>query len=205
MDDYDDYMLPSCVLNEYLFDNFDEDLLDDFFLNVQGAQQEDSINIPSLHKWQDVPSSSVKTKITIDESKAIQWSRAKNEIKFILNRMETILGIDNNNRALTEEDIVDFLIGPQSRISILLQNELKISGKDVNKFFMNMCIQSGYKVSSTQLFDPVYSKLSHAAPMPKEEYNKIWKDIASKKKTNKKHLLDLAEGKNFFGNLWRRY
>jgi hypothetical protein len=165
-------------LDEFLFDEFDEDQFLD--CNLDEATINEFL-APPADKWKDIDATNFKTKVTIDESKNIQWSRAKEEIEFILDRMKTIIDVDHD---ATASEVILHILGPQSPISVLLQQELNLSVDEYASFMMTFCIQAAYKVSSTQLFAPE-SLLSHSiTTMSESSYNAIWKELATKKSIN---------------------
>jgi hypothetical protein len=53
-----------------------------------------------------------------------------------------------------------------------------LDDKEYLEFMITYCVQCAYNVSSTQIYDSI-SILKDHVEMSKENYNKIWKDIAS--------------------------
>lgn len=162
------------VFNEFLFDETGELL--DCFLDEAALSE---FLAPPAQKWSDVSSTSVKTKVTVDDAKNEQWDRAKDEIRFVLKNLKNILGLTDDSICEPHE-IVMFILGPESRLGLLFQKELNLTSEEYTKFMVVFCIQAAYKQSSTQLFLSG-SLLFDSLPMKKVEYNKIWETLSKKK------------------------
>ena len=173
-------------MDDYLFDSVlihgDESCLD--WLDINEIS---NYLVPSTEKWDDVsPSSGYPTKITLDNSKVEQWELAKQEIEFVRENLNKLIfdknkENDNGTAVATEDDVICYILGPNSDIGLFLQQHLNISAEKYIDFMCTLCIQSSYKVSSTQLFHRD-SLLSQAVPMDQKDYNEIWLNISSLKK-----------------------
>lgn len=194
--DADDVLLelPACFdssnfdINEYLYDATP---LDDLFDTDLTRAEMAELLTPSTESWSDVPATSFKTKITIDDAKSTQWAEAKKEIKHVQNRCKELIdekktkdGDAESIGPLTTEDVILFILGPSSAIGNVLQEHLELPPEQYVKFMITFCAQCAYKVSSTQLFHPL-SLLDHKDIISKEEYNAIWMKLATKKKLKK--------------------
>lgn len=164
-------------MDEYLFD--DDNRFDDC-IEDEDTWIDGEFVTPTTDEWNDVIHTAFKTKISIDEAKTTQWERAKEEIKSVNNRMKSILDLDD---VPTEKDVIMYILGPKSDISIFFQQRLKLTVEEYQQFMTLFCIQAAYKVSSSQLFSPS-SLIAHALPagMTEADYNHIWKNLATKKK-----------------------
>ena len=183
-------------LDEYLFDEVFHDELNDCFLSKEELEE---MLTPPTEAWKDVPPTEFRTKITIDSSKSTQWEEAKNGIYFVLQQLKILVReehescIDDNDMPfddespLKKEDVIKLIIGPDSAVGKILREHLSMSEEVYLKFIQTLSIQAAYKVSTSQLFDPS-SLLSHAAPMSKEDYTKIWKELSTKKRVARSQL-----------------
>lgn len=167
--------------DEYLFDEVQDDAFFDCYLS---NSELDEFLAPSADNWGDVGPTDCKTKITIDESKSIQWDQAKEEMLFIRERLKVLIndpkGKDHDNE-VTIEDVILHITGPESPIGLLIQEQLGLSPLEFLQFMRTLCIQAAYKISSTQLFDSS-SLLFHTIPMSEEQYNKIWLKLSTTKR-----------------------
>ena len=180
--DEDEDVLHS-LTDEFLFnDTAHSNEMYDCYLS---KEELDECFAPPTNQWKDVTSTEVKTKVTIDQSKSQLWDEAKNEIKFVLQNLRTIIhkSSPNNDQDVTVEKAIIYIFGPNSEFGRTLQTLLNLTAKTYLEFICTFCIQAAYKVSSTQLFDP-HSLLIHAVPMKKEVYNGIWNTLATSKRLN---------------------
>ena len=138
---------------------------------------------PSVDKWQDILSSDNPTFVTMDSSKETQWKIAKNEILHVRKRLTEISGKDDI-KEVNKRDILFHTLGPDSDVGMYLKKELELSDEIYLKFMATLCIQSAYRVSSSQLFCKD-SLLKGSAKVDEETYNKIWLTLAEKKKVSR--------------------
>ena len=198
-------------LDEYLYDEALNDELHDCFLSQDEIEE---MMAPPTEAWKDVSSTAFRTRFTIDEAKEIQWEEAKNEITFVLEQMKKLLkeehersGNDypfDDESPMKKEDIIKFIVGPESSVGKILWEQLSLSEELYLKFLETLCIQAAYKVSVSQLFDPP-SLLRHTAPISKDEYVNIWKEMATKKEWIViSHSLVQEDVINAFGNTLKK-
>ena len=182
-------------LDEYLFDEVLDNDLHDCFLSKEEMQE---LFAPPTETWKDIPPTEYKTKITIDEAKATQWELAKEEMTFVLGNIRTLIkeqvnatqGINffSDEGEPTTDDIINYILGPDSPIGKILQENLGLMPETYLKFLSTFCIQAAYKVSTSQLFDSE-SLLYHAVPIDAAEYNEIWRKLATKKRMEQSQFI----------------
>ena len=182
-------------LDEYLFDEVLDNDLHDCFLSKEEIEE---LFAPPTEAWIDIPPTEFRTKITIDEAKATQWELAKEEITFALQNMKELIKEQANTTESinflsdagepSKEDIINYILGPDSAVGKILQEHLGLMPDTYLNFLGTFCIQAAYKVSTSQLFDSE-SLLCHAAPMNVQEYNKIWKNLAEKKRMDQNQFI----------------
>ena len=72
-------------MDEVFHDSYyDYDEQDDFYDCFLSERELHDFLTPTAENWDDVEPTSVKPKVTIDESKDVQWELAQEEIKFVL-------------------------------------------------------------------------------------------------------------------------
>ena len=83
----------------------------------------------------------------MDESKRKQWDMAKDEINHINSEQND----DGAGDGISSDDIILYLLGPDSKLGVFLRDELGISKITFLKFLHTFCLQAAHKISSTQL------------------------------------------------------
>ena len=167
----------------FLFDPDDQRHFDDNFLLERNFLDEAALAeflAPPAEKWTNVDHTSVRTKVTVDDSKFEQWNLAKEEIKFILKNLRNVLELESNEKC-TPDRIIMHILGPGSELGLLFQKQLSLAPDKYTKFIITICIQAAYKQTSTQLYLPA-SLISDCLPLNQAEYNEIWKTLATKKR-----------------------
>ena len=176
---------PSPLFQDYDIADEGFEIMDDLWdCHLQGEEREIYLS-PSTEKWEDYLPTSGMAKITIDQSKLVQWDRAKEEIRHVRKRLKImILGEDHELDDLEQvsiPQIAGHFVGSNSRIGKTLRKELDLSKEDYLKFMATLCIQASYKVSVAQLYNK-HSKLKESTAMEERDYKLIWKKMATKKR-----------------------
>ena len=132
---------------------------------LDGTDLEQFLTFPAVDKWTDFLPEQNTTHITMDESKRKQWDMAKDEINHIKKRWNELLNSEQNEEGagdgVSSNDIILYLLGPDSKLGVFLRHELGISKS-----------QAAYKISSTQLYNKK-SLLKIHTPMSYKQYNEI--------------------------------
>ena len=81
---------------------------------------------------------------------------------------------------VSKNELVLYTLGPNSDIGKMLMRELQLSNEKYVEFISTIFIQAAYRVTSTELFDPL-SLMKDLLPLAHDEYNKIWLKFATKK------------------------
>ena len=114
----------------------------------------------------------------MDETKRKQWDMAKDKINHIKKRWNELMNSEQNDDGtgdgISSDDIILYLLGPDSKLGVFLRDELGISKITFLKFLHTFCLQAAYKISSTQLYNKK-SLLKIYTVMTYKEYNEIWK------------------------------
>ena len=172
--DYDD------DLNELLyFDVYNEGVdaaLDDCNLSADDFQ---SLIAPASESWNDFPSTEHPAVVTMDQSKSIQWILVQDEINHLKKSIRQLLGTEMNDEP-TVNEIVLYIIGPDSAPGRYLMQELSLSKETYFRFMCNFLIQSAYQISVTSLYSND-SLLKSEVAISKAEYLSIWKKIVTLK------------------------
>jgi len=148
----------------------------DCFLSSEDMEH---FTAPPTESWNDFPSDTNPAVFEIDASKAYQWELAKKEIRHLQKRMKQLF-TRGEDTEVTNNDIMDFCIGPDSGVGEFLRRELEISQQDYLRFMNTFCVQSAYRVSSRELFRND-SLLKDSVLMDEAEYNALWHILANKK------------------------
>lgn len=159
---------------------------------VHNAEDMRQLVTPSTHAWKDLEIDKLPTIFQIDSSKEYQWLLAKEEIFHIKKQLNEIVRQDITPTNCTEALLVHYL-GPSSKIAEILQLELDLDTEMYLRFMAAFCMQSAYRVSSTELFHPE-SLLSEKIPIDENKYNEIWKLMAEKKKLQDSQIRSTRQG-----------
>ncbi len=167
------------------YDEFNDDLyfdvcsnegidaaLDDCNLSTDDFQR---LIAPSSESWNDFLSNEHPAVVTMDQSKSIQWILAQDEINHLKKSICQLLGKESNEEP-TFNEIVLFVIGPDSAPGRYLMQELSLSKETYFRFMCNFLIQSAYQISVTGLYSDD-SLLKSEAAMPKADYLSVWKKL----------------------------
>ena len=178
-----------CCRDDDCFDDYDHDAiyydlcndgvdaaLDD--CNLSSNNFEDLL-APATEKWNNFSSEDHPAVITMDHSKTVQWILAQDEIQHLKKSICQLLGKEIDQE-IGQDEMVLFILGPNSVPGRYLRQELSLSEETYLRFMINFLIQSGYKLSVAGLYDK-NSLLKDKAVMPKKEYLSIWKKIATLK------------------------
>ena len=138
---------------------------------------------PPVEKWVDCPPEDEATRIKMDESKQVQWELAIKEIKHVRERLRILIHpeLELSTSNLSNQEIILFCIGPESKCGKYLKEQLHMNTKEYLQFMHTFCLQAAYKISSTQLYAN-NSLLKDKTQMTREKYNKFWKAMSEKKK-----------------------
>ena len=171
-------------MNEVFHDCYHpDDEQDDFYDCFLSERELHDFLTPTADKWDDVDPISVMPNLTIDKSKEIQWDLAQEEITFVLNRLNEIIGCtEEDSVEIKTRRLIDHVIGDQSEIGNFLQSILEISRTEYLEFMITLVVQAAYRITSSQLYDS-QSLLSREVPMAESRYNEIWLKLATLKKT----------------------
>ena len=153
--------------------------------NLSPEELDEFLNPPSVDKWEDYLSTDNPTFVTINSSKAKQWNIAKSEIAHVRNRLKEL--ISENDELPNRKEILFFLLGPESDVGMFLKKELELTNEDYLNFISTICVQSAYRVSSTELFDKA-SLLKGSLNIDEASYNKMWRVFAEKKKVSQSSI-----------------
>ena len=164
---------------EFLHDGFIESpLMED--CNLTSEELEEFLCPPDCSLWTDLLSSKNPTFVAMDESKEKQWKLAKQEILHIQKKMRELL-YKLPGEDVSKNELVLYTLGPNSDIGKMLMRELQLSNEKYVEFISTIFIQAAYRVTSTELFDPL-SLMKDLSPLAHDEYNKIWLKFATKKR-----------------------
>ena len=124
----------------------------------------------------------------LDSSRKEAWSKFQDEIAHLRSSVPILLkemdpNYDPSNCSPTLHDLYELAFGKKSEVSTLLCKELGISRQTFVKFMGNLCLQMAYKESPSCLYDED-SQLKKATLMDEQEYMKLWKIIATKKRVS---------------------
>lgn len=174
--------------HDYLFNGVEINGDEDPFLAYLNSDHEaDKYLAPPTEKWEDVsPGETYQTKLTIDESKREQWDIAKEEIRFVRDRLKALIHAgnkenDDQDRDVTIDDVVLFTLGPDSDVAQFFKQNLEMSSNEYLQFISLICTQAAYQLSSTQLFSK-YSLVKHDVSMSQARYNELWSKLANVKR-----------------------
>ena len=163
-----------------------DDEQDDFYDCFLSEKELEDFLTPTAEKWDNVDPISVTPKLTIDESKEIQWDLAQEEINFVLDRVNVITGCtEEDSGDIKTQRLIDHVIGAESEIGNFLQSILEISSTEYLEFMITLVIQAAYRITSSQLYDS-QSLLSREVPMAESRYNEIWLKLSTLKKIEKR-------------------
>ncbi len=163
---------------QFYFDGMEEQ---DQLLQLQRYLHESDLNeieAPSTETWIDSDPTTLRTVFKINEARKQNMELAKEEARCVIKRVNEILDVADRTD-VDFADLVHFLVGANSELGKVLKKELGLDDKEYLEFMITYCVQCAYNVSSTQIYDSI-SILKDHVEMSKENYNKIWKDIASK-------------------------
>ena len=178
-------MYPSYYQDHLLFDDLDFENaffseatdLNDCYLS---QTELDQFSSPSSEKWQDFLSNENEAVITMDSARETQWKQAKEEFEHVMKTLKELLSVEDPNTP-TLEQIVDFFLGPHSKIGNFLREELELDEKSYLEFLSTYCIQAAYRASFTQLFHEK-SLLKDHIRMTEDDYIQVWRTMAQKKR-----------------------
>ncbi len=167
--------MPTDFLDDDFYSGFIEENPELINCSLTPAEFEEFSAPPDCSQWSDYLAADHPTFITIDQSKEKQWTIAKEEIQHIREQIKKLIGKNN----VEKKDVVLYTLGPESSVGLFLKSQLCLSDETYLKFMSTICIQSSYRVTSTELFSPM-SILKREVKMAQEEYNKIWRDLSTK-------------------------
>ena len=144
--------------------------LDDCNLSSNNFQD---LTTPATENWNNFSSKDHPAVVTMDQSKTVQWILAQDEIHHLKKSICQLLGKEIDQE-VQKDEIVLFILGPNSVPGRYLRQELSLSEETYLRFMINFLIQSGYKLSVAGLYDK-NSLLKEKAVLSKEEYLSIWK------------------------------
>ena len=144
--------------------------------------------LPDVEKWKDLLPQDNATHITFDDSKRKQWKLARAEINHCKKRWGELLNPESNVGSaidgVSNEDIVSYCLGANSKVGTYLQEQLCISSDCYLRFIHTFCLQAAHSITCTQLYDEK-SLLKEHTLMRREEYTKVWDTISTKRKLKK--------------------
>jgi hypothetical protein len=171
--------------------NADNDALEEFdqqfeFLQLKNYLDPDELKemlTPSTKEWTDCDPASIRTIFKINEAREQHWKYGKDEAKKVIDRVITILNATDRDE-VTLRKLIELIVGAQSEIGRIFIEEIGIDEKAYLEFMMTYCVQSGYQLSSTQIYEDALKGgiLKDAVSMSESEYNKIWKTISQQDK-----------------------
>ena len=165
-----------------IIEDYDDDWLHDHeFSDCTLSQSEvEAFLAPSAEKWHDYFATEHPAVITMDSAKTYQWNLAKQEMNHLRKNICNFLGCMEPDK-VTEEDLLLYFLGPESKSGQFLIDELEISEHEYMQFMGTLCIQSAYRISTEELFGKT-SFLRDQTLMNKSDYIRIWKKLAEKRK-----------------------
>ena len=168
----EDYRLFDDVDFELDFFSDDNDLTDCYLRETELNQ----FLAPSSEKWKDFLRGEHEAVVTIDSARDIQWKLTKEEIQHVKKTLKTLISVEGSNDP-TLRQIINFILGPNSKIGRFFQDELELDPKSYLEFLSTYCNQAAYRVSFIQLFHET-SLLKDHIKMSETDYIGVWKKIA---------------------------
>ena len=165
----------------YFFDSFEGEadyVAINQYQNYLHPNDFSEITAPSTENWADADNTQLRTRFSINKARAANWKLAIEESERVAQQLLLIFNVEDEDE-ITFQMLLDLILGPSSKVAIVLMAELELEKKEYLEFMITYCIQAAYRVSSTQVYSD-YSILRHGVSMGEKRYNELWKMIAHK-------------------------
>jgi len=129
---------------------------------------------PSNSLWKDAEApNEFNVSATINGARQDTWNQAIQEINFVKENVQNILG----ERDPSINNLVDLIFGQKSNIGRLLEEKLEVSSETLLKIIGTFSLAAAYNLSKTQLFGK-NSFLNREALTDEDTYTEFWKKAA---------------------------
>ena len=158
------------------------DQIDNDFIYLNEKDRSDIRQAKEIN-WTDSLISDPDEKIhfVFDEAIKGAWEKLQEEVSHIRQSLCINLGKEESD-SIQFEDLLELAFGPNSEFTRTFCKGSKIKDRPTFLRFMStLCLQMSYKECPSSLYED-YSQLRDKIPMKKEDYMKIWENIATGKK-----------------------